>query len=363
MDNNLRVLILYNDPGMAVQGSQTVVTADGTMEKRVAGINAATTTSTALVDVSNEGLEAEVDAITESLDRIGFSVWSLNLRNDTELLIKTLQRRDFDIIFNLVESFHHESEPEMYVAGLYELFRVPYTGAGPRALGNCLNKIHTKQLLKSYGIRVPRYKVVSSLPINNPIRIPYPLIVKPVHEDASAGIENESVVQNRKQLLARIEFIHRYFKQPALIEQYIDGREFNVSVVGNTPPVTLPVSEIDFSGMPDHLHKIVSYQAKWMPEHVAYKSTVPVCPARIPQRLSHELSRIAMTCTRIMGTRDYARVDMRVTSDESIYVLEVNPNPDISRDAGFMRAASAYGWDHAETLRRIIYFAYDRRRQ
>ena len=359
MDKQLRVLVLFNDPDFPVGSSQTVVTADGTVEKKDAVHD--TLLKTSVVDTSSEGLESEVEAICESLENEGLSTWSLNLKNDTDLLVEILQRRQMDVIFNLVESFHNESEPEMHVAGLYDLYKIPYTGAGPKALGNCLDKILTKQLLRSYGIRVPRHKVVNTLPLTKPVGIPYPHIVKPVHEDASAGIENDSVVKNRKQLLERIEYIHRWFKQGALIEEYVEGREYNVSVVGNTPAITMPVSEIDFSGMPDHLHKIVSYQAKWMPEHDAYKNTIPVCPAKIPGHLSHELSRIALRCTRIMGTRDYARVDMRVTADGMVYVLEVNPNPDISRDAGLMRATSVYGWSHGETLKRIIQYAYERK--
>jgi D-alanine-D-alanine ligase len=358
MNDNMRVLVLFNEPDYPRGNSQTVVTANGMVQEK-ASLHVSPATAD-LVDTSPEELESEVEAICESLEKEGITAWSLNLKNDVDLLIATLQNRNVDVIFNLVESFHNESEPEMHVAGVYELYKIPYTGASPKALGNCLDKILTKQLLKSYGIQVPRYRVIHTLPLKTPIGIPYPLIVKPVHEDASAGIENDSVVQNRKQLLKRIEYIHRWFKQGALVEEYIRGREFNVSVVGNSPSLTMPVSEIDFSTMPDTLHKIVSYQAKWIPEHTAYKHTVPVCPANISEQLSHELSRIALACTRIMKTRDYARVDMRVTDDNRVYVLEVNPNPDISRDAGFMRATSVYGWNHGETLKRLIQYAYDR---
>lgn len=359
MDRKLRVLVLFNDPDVPGMDSQTVVTADGMVEKKEV-VNASAT-ETNVIDISNEGLAGEVRAICESLESVGIEARYLNLKNDVSLLVETLQQKNMDVIFNLVESFHNESEPEMHVAGLYDLYKVPYTGAGPKALGNCLDKILTKQILKSYRIRVPRFKVIESLPLKQSIGLSYPLFVKPVHEDASAGIENESVVRNRKELIARIEYIHRWFKQAALIEEYIEGREFNVTVVGNNPKITLPVSEIDFSGMPDHLHKIVSYQAKWMPDHAAYKHTVPVCPADIPEKLALELSNTAFICAGIMETRDYARVDMRVKDDGTIYVLEVNPNPDISRDAGLMRAAGIYGWDHAETLKRIVHYAYERK--
>jgi D-alanine-D-alanine ligase len=354
----MRVLVLYNDPDPALRAAEKaplLPESDTRITPEQSRSNV-----TEFVDLSNQGMATEVAAICESLEKSGYKADSLNLKNDLDLLIETLRRREMDVIFNLVESFHNESEPEMFVAGLYDLFRVPYTGAGPKALGNCLDKISTKRLLNTYNIRVPDYFVVEPEGNTIPDRLSYPLIIKPVHEDASAGIENDSVVYSKSELLRRIEYIHSIFKQGALIEEYVEGREFNVTVFGNNPPVTLPVSEIDFSGMPDHLHNIVSYQAKWVPEHEAYIHTVPVCPADIPEHLAQELRKTALSAVRIMGTRDYSRVDMRVNGDDDVYVLEVNPNPDISRDAGMMRAAGAIGWSHAETLKRIVELALER---
>ncbi len=354
----MRVLVLYNDPEPVSQTNETAV-----LDRNAHGysVNVSGGSQTGFVDISNEGMAEEVHAIAGSLERVGFTAGSLNVKNNLALLLETLERKDIEVIFNLVESFHNESEPEMYVAGLYDLYKIPYTGAGPKALGNCLDKILTKQLLGSYGISVPRFFVAGKTNRNGKSEtLEFPLIVKPVHEDASAGIENDSIVYTGQQLENRVGYIHSYFKQDALVEEYIRGREFNVSVFGNNPAVTLPVSEIDFSGMPGHLHHIVSYQAKWVPEHEAYMNTVPVCPAAIPESLAFDLSRTAISAAGIMGTRDYARVDMRVDGQGKIFVLEVNPNPDISRDAGFMRAARVYGWSHEETLKRIVEMAYAR---
>jgi D-alanine-D-alanine ligase len=354
----LRVLVLYNDPDTPVQTAPVKDTIAETGRGQT--YKHSDTVQAEYIDISNQGMVHETAAICEALEESGYSAESLNLKNDLGLLIETLRQRNMDVIFNLVESFHNESEPEMYVAGLYDLFRIPYTGAGSKALGNCLDKMFTKRLLNTYNIRVPDYFIVEPNRIILPDRLSYPLIVKPVHEDASAGIENDSVVSAMSELLGRIEYIHSVFKQGALIEEFIEGREFNVTVFGNNPPIPLPVSEIDFSGMPDHLHNIVSYQAKWIPDHEAYINTVPICPADISERLATELRKTALTCTQIMGTRDYARVDMRVNGDGAVYALEVNPNPDISRDAGLMRASGAYGWSHAETLKRIVELALER---
>ena len=190
--------------------------------------------------------------------------------------------------------------------------------------------------------------------------IKYPVIVKPAYEDASVGIENESIVTNTEALKRRIEYVFKHFDQAALVEEFIEGREFNVSVIGDLKPKVLPISEIDFSKMPDHLYNIVSYQAKWDPHHESYHKTIPVCPAKISKSLEEKLKQTAISAFKIMGTRDYARVDMRVTNNEEIFVLEVNPNPDLTEGAGFMRSAHAAGMSYAQALKKIVMLAYER---
>jgi D-alanine-D-alanine ligase len=192
------------------------------------------------------------------------------------------------------------------------------------------------------------------------LKVRFPLIVKPAYEDASVGIENESIVNNKESLRKRLEYIFKYFNQPALVEEFIEGREFNVSVMGELRPKVLPISEIDFSKMPDHLHNIVSYQAKWDPQHESYHKTIPICPAKIPMRLEKKLKETALTAFKMMAPRDYARVDLRVTKDEEIFVLEVNPNPDLTEGAGFMRSAHAAGMSYGMALKKIVMLAYAR---
>ena len=172
----------------------------------------------------------------------------------------------------------------------------------------------------------------------------YPLIVKPAWEDASVGIDNESIVYNVDTLKKRVEFVFNSFKQPALVEEFITGRELNVAIFGDREPRVLPISEIDFSAMPENLHPIVSYQAKWDPMHEAYHKTIPICPAILPDETRVEAESMALQCFRAVGCRDYARVDMRLSKeDNKLYVLEVNPNPDLQEGAGFMRSAKQAG--------------------
>lgn len=185
----------------------------------------------------------------------------------------------------------------------------------------------------------------------------YPLIVKPPFEDASSGIENASVVRNYDDLKRRIEYILDEFQQPALIEEYIEGREINVSIFDDQELEVLPISETDFSGMPDHLENIVSYQAKWDPLHESYHKTYPICPAPLTKHLKKKIEAIAVSAFRIMGVRDYARVDMRISQKNIPYVLEVNPNPDISEGVAFMRSAETAGYKYEDMLVKIVELA------
>ena len=268
------------------------------------------------------------------------------------------------MVFNLVEIYKDRANLEMSFAGLLELMKIPYTGAPPMALGTCQNKTLTKRILSSLGIRTPKYKIIKKPAESYRLGLKYPVIIKPAFEDASVGIENESIVTNHNNLKKRIEYIFEYHKQPALIEEYISGRELNVAVMGDKNPKVLPISEIDFSKMPSNLYNIVSYQAKWDPLHESYHKTIPKCPAKLPKKIEKEAGLMALECFRAVGVRDYTRVDMRLSKkDNKLYVLEVNPNPDLTEDAGFMRSARHAGFTYRKTLKTIVDLAYARRHQ
>jgi D-alanine-D-alanine ligase len=252
-----------------------------------------------------DDIRATVAAVTDVLRRAGHEV------------------RGGDLVFNLCES------PETEAAAVTNL-DVPFTGSGPEALALCLDKARTKQALAARGIRVPGTG--------------FPAIVKPARQDASIGIDFDSVVRNPAELeraLARLG-------EPAIVEEFIDGREFNVGIVGDEP---LPVSEIEFSGLPA---RIVTYAGKWVPGSPDDRGTTPVCPARISSRLRDRLWAVTRQCVDILGVRGYARVDFRMDARDRLYVLEVNPNPDLSPDAGLARQAAAAGWSYDELILRIV---------
>lgn len=302
----------------------------------------------------------EFEYIAKKLRKVGFNAYTLNIKDKIELLIDDLKEKRPDVIFNFVEIFKDEPQYEMNVVGIYELLGIPYTGAPAMALANCQSKIFVKRLLRSKGIGTPRFFIIRKPKQRYKHNLSFPLMVKPSLEDASVGIENESIVTDNRQLKNRIEYILKYFHQPVLVEEYISGRELNVAVLGDKRLRALPISEIDFSKMPDNLYNIVSYQAKWDPHHESYHKTIPKCPAKLPKKVEKEAKEIAISAFKIMGCRDYARIDMRLSKENKLYVLEVNPNPDLTDGAGFMRSAGATGLSYAQALKRIAMLALKR---
>ncbi|MBZ0178265.1 MAG: ATP-grasp domain-containing protein [Melioribacteraceae bacterium] len=303
---------------------------------------------------------AEYEAIAEALRKSGFDAYILNILDDIDIFFRDYNKNKPDVIFNLVEIYKDNAKLEMSFASILELLGIAYTGAPPQALGTCQNKTLTKRILSSVGIRTPKFKVISKPKKDYKLGLKYPVIIKPAYEDASVGIENESIVTNKEELKNRIEHILFEYAQPALCEEFIDGRELNVAVLGDKRQRVLPISEIDFSKMPDHLYNIVSYQAKWDPYHEAYHKTIPKCPAKLSKRIAEEAGTIAKAAFRAMWCRDYARVDMRLSKSKKLYVLEVNPNPDLTEDAGFMRSAKYAGYSYRKTLKRIVELAAKR---
>ena len=303
----------------------------------------------------------EFEYIAKKLQKVGFDAYTLNILDNIQFMLDDFKQNNPDIIFNFVELYKEESQYEMNVVGLYELLGIPYTGASAMALANCQSKIFVKRMLNSKGINTPKFFIIKEPKKRYHHKLTFPLMVKPSLEDASVGIENESIVKDNKELKDRIEYILKYFYQPALIEEFIDGRELNVAVLGDKKPRALPISEIDFSKMPDNLYNIVSYQAKWDPHHEAYHKTIPKCPARLPKKVENEAKEIALNAFKIMGCRDYARVDIRLSKDSELFVLEVNPNPDLTDGAGFMRSAGTAGHSYALALKKIALLAWKRR--
>jgi len=302
----------------------------------------------------------EVGAIEDSLRAAGYNPYILSVDYFSKDLVLALSRISPKFVFNLCEEINGDPELEMCVAGLLDIMAIPYTGSGPSALGLALNKYRVKQLLRAAGIPTARGYLHGPGQKPNLRAIRFPVLVKPVHEDASLGINKDSVCNDVTELDHQVAYIHEVYEQEALVEEFLDGREFNISILGNGQVRTLAISEIDFSGMPDGEPRIVSYRAKWDEDSEAYRGTTPIVPAVIPKRYEKRLSELALRSYQCVGCRDYARVDMRTDRKGNIFVLEVNPNPDLSPHAGFARAAEAAGLSYAEVVLEIAHLALKR---
>lgn len=362
MPKKIHVAVVFNEPTVQTSAGRKFISETGQIEAAATRAQVLAGTTPAAVDLSEVGVLQEREHVQEALQKNGYKTSLFNMNSDIKRLIHFIEEKQPDLIFNLCESVGDESTHEMFVAGIYELMGVPYTGASAFSLGICQNKARTKQILSFYKIRIPRFTL-----FKNPSEVSeeefdlrFPVIVKPSHEDASVGIDNTSIVDNISAVRKRVRHIFQNYDQPALVEEYVDGRELNVGIIGNRRPIILPISEIDFSGLPPTYPRIVTYNAKWMEGTEEYKGTVGVCPAPLTPETERQAKEIALKVYRIMGCRDYARVDMRLDKNNNLYVIEVNPNPDISDDAGFARSARAYGLAFEEIVSKIVEYALER---
>jgi D-alanine-D-alanine ligase len=269
-----------------------------------------------------------------------------------------------DIVFNLAESFGGKSALESNVAALLNLLGLRYTGSSPAGLLLAGDKSLTKQVLSFHGIRTPEFATVFRGAVDWAGDIEFPLIVKPPQEDASLGITTNSVVHDLRELFTRIDELQSEFQQPVLVEQFVEGREFYVGVLGNVNARALPVIELDFSGFPAGVPRIASWSAKWGDDGAGsgeqYAGTRSVFPADISPELIDRMQRVAVDAFHALRLRDYARIDLRVTDVGEIFVIEVNPNCYLERESEFARAAAAEGLAYDALLSRILELALAR---
>ncbi len=362
MKKRVHVAVVFNEPTVATADGRKYISENGKLEATATHSHVIATVPKSAVDLSEVGVLEERENVERILQEAGYKTSLFNVDGDIKRLIAFLEDKQPDLIFNLCESVGNESIHEMHAAGIYELLEVPYTGAGAFTLGTCLNKVRTKEILSYHKIPTPRfalYKSIAELNIDD-LDLNFPLIVKPSLEDASIGIENASVVGNVASLRKRIRYVLQNYDQPALVEEYVEGRELNVAIIGNKRPIVLPISEIDFSTLPEGYPRIVTYNAKWVEGTEEYAGTKGVCPANVPAEIERKAKEIALKAYRIMGLRDYGRIDMRLDAKGQLHVLEVNPNPDISDSAGFARSARAYGLSIEEAITRIVEYALER---
>jgi D-alanine-D-alanine ligase len=358
MRKKLYVAVVYNEPTVETEDGRKYISETGILEE---GSRLILNDAKVSTDLSEVGVLEEREDIVRALQALGYKSVLFNVDSDLSRLVNFLKEEKPDVIFNLCESIGNVAVHEMHVVGVYELMHIPYTGSSPLVLGTALNKVRVKEVLSYHGLPTPPFQLISS-PVKVALdeRLQFPLIVKPSREDASIGIETKSVVTTLPELKKRVRHVIEQFDQPALVEEFIDGRELNVAIVGNRRPTVFPISEIDMSTLPKQYHRIITYNAKWMKGTEEYEHTKGVCPAVLPAQIEAIVKAMALQAYQIIGCRDYARIDFRLSRDNRPYILEVNPNPDISDEAGFSRSARTYGYKFEELIGKIVDCAVER---
>lgn len=290
----------------------------------------------------------ELNAAFKSLGHESITVPCL--KDLSEFLSKLFDLKP-DVIFNICESIWARSEDEMKMAALLDTTPFPYTGSGPVALGLAQDKALSKYILIQAGVPTPEFQLIEQLTDLETITCPeFPAIVKPAGEDGSAGIEEEAVVYGAEGLSKRVEFVLQEFKQPAIVEDFIDGRELNVSLIGNGKYEALPISEIVFSNG----KKVCGYKAKWVEDCDEYRDTIPSCPAKLKRDQKKAVEDAAKMAAKAHQCRGYTRIDIRLSKDCIPYVIDVNPNPDLSRDSGIIRSAGAAALSYQDLVQEIL---------
>lgn len=316
-------------------------------------------------DVSTFWLPHETGLIEGLLHEGGYETVAYEA-DDARGLVEFLSRESPDLIFNCCDTLRGRAAFELNVAAIFELFEIPFTGSSALTLGMALNKGVAKSLFAAHGIPTPPWVVL--VPGADPLEtahLRFPVIVKPIHEDASIGIDRHAIVDTRAALLERARFVWREFSQPALAEEFIEGREVNVALIGTAAQrfVTLPISEVLFDGFPAGAHRLLSYEAKWLADSPEYRSTVSRCPAELAPDVADRVRLLALNAATAVQLRDYGRIDFRIRrSDDAVFVLEANPNPDLMGDSDFVKSAAAAGRTHASVVREIVERALARAR-
>ena len=302
--------------------------------------------------------KTDVQEVALVLRSAGHDVAGIAVDGTPECL-RALGQLRADMIFNLVESFGDDNSKEPHVAAYYDLLGHHYTGSGPRGLTLAMDKAVAKKILGFHNVASPKFAVFWRGHLDfDADDIAFPVIVKPLREDGSIGIGFNALAGNIKELMERIDQLTGEFNGPILIEQYIEGREIYVGVLGNTPPEALPPVELDLSHLPKGTPRIAGTEVKWNEGTRAYRGSKVRIP-KLPKAVLETMERYALTAFQALGLRDYARIDFRL-AQETVYLIEANPNPYLHSGAEFIRGARASGRTHPATIIEILELARTR---
>jgi D-alanine-D-alanine ligase and related ATP-grasp enzymes len=314
---------------------------------------------------SKDALDPPVDPLLDQLDAAlaanGHTSRRLAVDDAVQPLIDELTKEQPELVFNLAESFRGKSALESNVAALLNLLDLRYTGSSPAGLILAGDKTLTKKVLAFHGILSAKFATMYRGQVDWSADIKFPLLVKPPQEDASLGITQKSIVNDVKELLDVISSTQQEYQSPVLVEEFIDGREFYVGVIGNSNVEAFPIIELDFSKFPVGLPKIASWEAKWGDDGdekgEQFEGTESIFPTDLSEELTRKIQQVAVDSFQALRLRDYARIDLRVTAEEEVYVIEVNPNCYLEQKGEFARAAQKAGLEYPALIARIVELA------
>ncbi len=298
--------------------------------------------------------------VTNALRALGHNVSVLGAVKNMEETIVALKERGPDLVFNLTEHLGGNRRLDKNITALLEMLAMPFTGAGSTGMLLSRDKRLCKQLLGLYKIRVPRFV---SFPFSKTIRLPkklhFPLVVKPVFEDSSEGISNASIVESQDALIERVQFVHGRWQQAAIAEEYIEGRELYASILGNKRLFVLPIRECYFDSEENKGPRLATYRVKWHKEY-REKWNIEFGPAKLETPVVKKIERVCKKVYRVLQLRDYGRIDLRLTANNKICILEANSNPDLAYGEEVAEAAEKFGISYESLIKQIIYTALRR---
>jgi D-alanine-D-alanine ligase len=296
----------------------------------------------------------EYDVIS-NLREMGHEVLPLGVKADLGVIKQAADEFKPDVVFNLLEGFAGETIFDAHVVGYLELIKLRYTGCNPRGLMLARDKALSKMICRGHRIPVPQFFVVPvDRPARKPKRVTFPLIVKSLTEEGSVGISQASLVHDDDALQERVKFIHRTLQTQAIVEEYIDGRELYVGVIGNERLQTLPIWELDFGKLREDAPRIATGKLKW-DYNYQEKIGLDSGPAqKLPEGSEKQIRHLCKRVYRALSLTGYARIDLRLSNDGVVYLIEANPNPQLAWGEDFAESAHAAGVDYHALLARIL---------
>jgi len=306
------------------------------------------------VELTTEDWKTEANVLA-ALVELGHATEQLAIFDDLDLLTQKLQRFAPDIIFNLADQFRNNRAFDQNIASFLEMHGLPFTGCGSTGLMLCKHKAISKKILGYHRIRVPEFTVLArGKRVARPKRLRFPILVKPLKEEASYGISQASFVETDDQFKERVQFIHDKYNNDVIAEEYIEGRELYVSILGNHHLQVLPLRELVFKEVPPDEPKIATYRAKWDEEYRRRWGLQNQFPEKLDPVV---VRRIEQTCKRIyrlLTIDGYARLDLRLTPANELYFIEANPNPILAADEDFALSALKVNLSYPQLINRIL---------